>query len=62
MRNLYNSDYYGWTQQQAELLRSGNLGELDVSNLLEEIESMGGSVRRELESRLEVLFMHPKFT
>lgn len=58
MRNLYNSDYYGWTQQQAELLRSGNLGELDVSNLLEEIESMGGSVRRELESRLDVLFMH----
>ncbi len=41
MRNLYTSDYYGWTQQQAELLRSGKLGDLDVDNLLEEIESMG---------------------
>ncbi|EBD2439338.1 DUF29 domain-containing protein [Salmonella enterica] len=25
MRNLYVSDYYGWTQQQAELLRAGKL-------------------------------------
>lgn len=58
MRNLYASDYYGWTQQQAELLRAGKLGDLDVNNLLEEIEAMGGSERRELESRLEVLFMH----
>ncbi len=58
MRNLYASDYYGWTQQQAELLRAGKLGDLDVNNLLEELESMGGSERRELESRLEVLFMH----
>ncbi|EAA7389965.1 DUF29 domain-containing protein [Salmonella enterica] len=58
MRSIYTSDYYGWTQQQAELLRAGKLGDLDVNNLLEELESMGGSERRELESRLEVLFMH----
>ncbi|EAA3839560.1 DUF29 domain-containing protein [Salmonella enterica] len=58
MRSIYTSDYYGWTQQQAELLRAGKLGDLDVNNLLEELESMGGSELRELESRLEVLFMH----
>lgn len=58
MRSIYTSDYYGWTQQQAELLRAGKLGDLDVNNLLEELESIGGSERRELESRLEVLFMH----
>lgn len=54
----YDSDFYGWTQEQADLLRSGRLTELDTQNLLEEIEAMGRSERRELESRLQVLFMH----
>jgi len=55
---LYETDFYGWTQQQAALLKDGRLADLDVMNLMEEIENMGGSERRELESRLEVLFMH----
>lgn len=52
MTTRYDSDFYGWTQEQAGLLRSGNLHLLDTRNLLEEIESMGNSERRELESRL----------
>lgn len=56
--NLHETDFYGWTQQQAELLRKGKLSEVDVMNLIEEIEDMGGSEKRELESRLSVLFMH----
>lgn len=58
MTTRYDSDFYGWTQEQADLLRSGSLSELDTQNLLEEIESMGRSERRELESRLEVLLAH----
>jgi Domain of unknown function DUF29 len=58
MTTHYDSDFYGWTQEQADLLRSGSLNELDTQNLLEEIESMGRSERRELESRLEVLLAH----
>lgn len=58
MGSLYENDFYGWTQEQADLLRSGNLSELDTQNLLEEIEAMGRSERRELESRLRVLLMH----
>lgn len=54
----YNSDFYGWTQEQADLLRAGRITELDIPNLLEEIESMGGNERRELENRLEILFIH----
>ncbi|MDQ9130390.1 DUF29 domain-containing protein [Serratia fonticola] len=54
----YEADFYGWTQEQADLLRSGSLSQLDTQNLLEEIESMGRSERRELESRLEVLLAH----
>lgn len=56
--NLYETDFYGWTQQQAELLKDGRLSDLDVMHLVEEIEDMGGSEKRELESRLGVLFVH----
>jgi Domain of unknown function DUF29 len=58
MTNRYNTDFYGWTKDQADLLRSGRLSQLDTQNLLEEIESTGNSQRSELESRLEVLFLH----
>ena len=55
---LYETDFYSWTQQQADLLRQGRLGELDLDNILEEIESMGRSEQRQLSHRLDVLLMH----
>jgi len=55
---LYDTDFYGWTQSQAQALREGKLQHLDINNLIEEIESMGKSEQRELESRLKVLLMH----
>ncbi|MFD0709969.1 hypothetical protein CE143_20965 [Photorhabdus luminescens] len=58
MTTRYDSDFYGWTQEQAGLLRSGDLSQLDTENLLEEIEAMGRSERRELRSRLEILLAH----
>jgi hypothetical protein len=54
----YQKDFYAWTQQQAALLKAGRLQELDVINLLEEIETMGRSEKRELDSRLTVLLVH----
>ncbi|WP_257287337.1 DUF29 domain-containing protein [Endozoicomonas sp. SESOKO2] len=58
MRDLYDTDFYSWTQRQAKLIREGRLAELDLENILEEIESMGRSDYRALESRICVLFMH----
>ncbi|PQQ29350.1 DUF29 domain-containing protein [Photorhabdus hindustanensis] len=58
MTTRYDSDFYGWTQEQAGLLRSGDLSQLDTENLLEEIEAMGRSERRELRFRLEILLAH----
>ena len=58
MTRSYEHDFYGWTQQQAQLLRHGQLTELDVTHLAEEIETLGASERRELESRLKVLLLH----
>jgi hypothetical protein len=54
----YAQDFYGWTQEQARLLREGRFAELDVANMVEEIESLGRSERRELVSRLRVLLSH----
>jgi len=54
----YEQDFYGWTQEQADLIRAGKVSSLDLENLLEEIESMGRSEQRALGSRLEVLLMH----
>jgi hypothetical protein len=54
----YEEDFYAWTVEQARLLRGGDLSAIDVSNIAEEIESLGRSDRRELESRLAVLVTH----
>ena len=53
----YSEDFYGWTQEQARLLREHRINELDLENLLEEVESMGKSEKWALESWLEVLLM-----
>ena len=56
--SLYDTDFYAWANRQAALLRAGRLGEADVANIAEEIESMGKSQKRELINRLAVLLMH----
>jgi len=56
--SLYESDFYGWTQHQANALRSRNIAELDFENLLEEMEAMGRSEKRGLKNRLVILLMH----
>ena len=55
---LYEEDFFAWTIEQARLLRAGDLSAVDAANIAEEIESMGRSDRRELQSRLVVLIMH----
>jgi hypothetical protein len=56
--NLHATDFFAWTQQQAALIKAGRWLEIDTEHLAEEIEDMGKSERRTLESRLEVLLMH----
>ena len=58
MSDLYEHDFYAWANEQAALLRAGKLGEADIANIAEEIDSMGKSEKRELVSRLIVLLLH----
>jgi len=55
---LYETDFYGWIQQQVATLRTGKFPGLDVGNLIEEIEDMGKRQKQELRSRLTILLMH----
>jgi hypothetical protein len=52
---LYEQDFHAWTEEQARLLRAGLTAEADLAHIAEEIETLGASERRELESRLKVL-------
>jgi hypothetical protein len=56
--DLYETDFYAWTQQQAGLLRERRWDDLDLDNLVDEVESVGGSERREIRNRLTVLLGH----
>src|SRR4051794_17869997 len=55
---LYESDFYAWTQEQARLLREQRWGDLDLENLVDEVESVGGSEKREIRNRLVGLIAH----
>jgi hypothetical protein len=55
---LYELDFYAWTQQQAEFLQHKKWSCLDVPNLVEEIESLGKQQRQELGNRLGILLGH----
>ncbi|WP_257275067.1 MULTISPECIES: DUF29 domain-containing protein [unclassified Endozoicomonas] len=58
MENLYDTDFYTWSYQQAELIRQGRFDELDIDNLVEEVEDMGRARYRSVDSRLSQLLMH----
>jgi hypothetical protein len=56
--DLYEIDFYAWTQEQSALLSRGQWQSLDIENLVEEIESLGKQQKQELRNRLGVLIGH----
>lgn len=54
----HEKDFYGWAEHTVALLRAKRFSELDLDGILEEIESMGASEKRELISRLAQLIFH----
>lgn len=55
---LYENDYLRWLTETAALLRSGQIDQVDILNLAEELEDMGRNEKRAMESNLEVLLRH----
>jgi len=64
MSDLYDTDIALWAERQAGLLRRRAAGELvneadiDWLDVAEEIEDVGKSERREIESRLAIICAH----
>ena len=56
--HLYETDFYAWTQQQANLLLYQQWHQVDLDNLIDEVESLGRKERQELRNRLSVLIGH----
>jgi Domain of unknown function DUF29 len=54
----YDKDFYKWTKTQAGFLKKGNIKDLDIDNLIEEIESLGRSDKRSIYSHTIILLMH----
>jgi len=55
---LYERDFYAWANEQAELLRSGQLAQADIEHIAEEIENLGRAEKRELRNLFAELLLH----
>ena len=55
---LYEQDFYLWIEQMIVALKNQDTQAMDWQNLLEEVEDLGKSEKRSLESYLERLVEH----
>jgi hypothetical protein len=55
---LYDHDYYAWVRDQVRALREHRIEDIDFENVAEEIEDLGKSEKRSVESPLETLLAH----
>lgn len=56
--NLHDHDFHAWSQTQVDLLKARQFTALDVESIIEELEAMGASERRQLINRLAILLAH----
>jgi hypothetical protein len=57
-RDAYDTDFYAWTQQQAQALAAKDWSALDLDHLVEEIESLGREQEHAIDSHLTNLLLH----
>lgn len=58
VNNLYNSNYDAWVAEQIRHLKFKALEKLDIDHLISELEGIGKSDRRSLESNLRILLAY----
>lgn len=54
----YDHDYHAWLTRQAALLAERRFTDLDLDNLIDEIQDLARSEKREIDNRLNVLLIH----
>ena len=57
-KNLYDDDFYVWTEAQAALLRERRFEALDLANLIEEVEALGRSEKSKVLNTVSVIVEH----
>ncbi len=56
--SLYESDFLLWTEETVAKLKARDFDHVDFENLIEEIESLGRSEKKEVRNRLKTLLEH----
>lgn len=57
-KDLYDKDFFVWSQKQAALLRERRFDDLDLENLIEEVEDLGGALERAVRSHARTIMEH----
>ena len=56
--DLYEQDFYVWTEVQAEHLRARRFEDVDLDNLIEEVEGLGDAQKSDVLSHASVVIEH----
>jgi hypothetical protein len=54
----YDADFYAWAREQAALLRAGRFDELDLEHLIDEVDDLGGALKRSVRLRVRTIIEH----
>jgi hypothetical protein len=57
-KDLYDEDFYVWTESQAALLRRRQFDALDLDNLIEEVEGLGDAKRSAVLNNASIVIEH----
>ena len=57
-KDLYDEDFYVWTEVQAGLLRERRFEALDLGNLVEEVEALGRAEKSRVLNDASVIIEH----
>ena len=57
-KDLYEEDFYVWTQRQAELLRARKFEDLDLEHLIEEVAELGDTKLSAVLNNARVVMEH----